>query len=1086
MNRPESPPARFPRAWTMAAIPLLLAAGSVVSAAPSVAPAPADPPSSSASSPADAGGGSALGKPDSPADPSLPSNIEQLDTLGGMTQYRLRSNGMTLLLVPNHSAPVITFLMVYHVGSRNEAPGNTGSAHLLEHMLFNKSTENFGRANGHRTFQEVLFEAGADFSSSNMTTWYDRMTGYSTLPANKLELAMRIASDRLGRGLILDSERQPEMSVVRNEYEIGENNPSQALFKAVIAAAIVAHPYHWDTIGYRSDIEGVSTETLRQHYRDFFWPDNTDAVLVGDFEPDSALALFDREFGAFPHSSRPIPKVITVEPPQEGERRVIVRRPGSVGIVQIAYIRPGALDPDFIPIEVLSEILGDGINSRLYQALVETGQASDVSSENFTLRDPYPLLLEATVAPSSTHEQVEATLKSTLYEVAKNGVTPEELERAKKQIEVSVIRGRDGTYRLASSLGEAIASASWQWFVGYPDAIQSVTADDVQRVASKYLIPDHATVGWFVPITEEAGVGAPEGAAGSGKAEGGAGSGGAAPGSAAGENTSTAESATSAESTAKSTNASAEGSSSTAQLSSAEQKASRGETAAATGNHAASTSPASAATRATSGTPGSQSGNPISQPGTSGSPLGASGSRSGTSASRSGASGSQSGTSGPQSGASASQSRTFEDRTTHRVLPNGVILDIVENPQAPNVSLSGLVFAGEVLAPSGAPAVPELTARMLSRGTTSRGKLEIASLLDGAGARLQINSNVFETDITGSSLSADLPLLLEILADELANPAFSDEELEKAKSEMKSDVLRASEQTYTRAHERLSQIVYPKGHPLHAPTTDEMLQSIDAASRDDIATFHREHFVGSSLILAISGDIDAAATASLIEKDFGGLPTGTRPVMDLPRVAPGPAEREVVTMPGKANMDFVFGFASGLRRTDPDYDAAVLANAAVGQDALSSRIGRRVRDTEGLSYYLYSRFLMSDLLDGEWMVDVAVAPQNLEKAMRSTREEFEKYCREGITDEELRVQKSHFAGNYQVRLGSNAGIAAALVEAEKFGFGPAYLDDYPARIRAVTREQVDAAIRDHLHPENLSLVVAGDIDELPDSPGPGR
>src|SRR6266850_7491430 len=186
----------------------------------------------------------------------LPAGVERLDSLGGITEYRLRGNGMKILLAPNHAAPVITFLVVYHVGSRNEAPGNTGSAHLLEHMLFNKSTRSFGKANGKKTFQEVLYEAGADFSSTNMTTWFDRMTGYSTLPSDKLDLAMRIEADRMGRALILDEERRPEMSVVRNEYEIGENNPSRALDKSVWAACIVAHPYHWATIGYRSDIEG--------------------------------------------------------------------------------------------------------------------------------------------------------------------------------------------------------------------------------------------------------------------------------------------------------------------------------------------------------------------------------------------------------------------------------------------------------------------------------------------------------------------------------------------------------------------------------------------------------------------------------------------------------------------------------------------------------------------------------------------------------------------------------------------------------------------------------------------------------------
>jgi zinc protease len=184
-------------------------------------------------------------------------------------------------------------------------------------------------------------------------------------------------------------------------------------------------------------------------------------------------------------------------------------------------------------------------------------------------------------------------------------------------------------------------------------------------------------------------------------------------------------------------------------------------------------------------------------------------------------------------------------------------------------------------------------------------------------------------------------------------------------------------------------------------------------------------------------------------------------------------------MKGKANIDFVFGHASSLRRADPDYEAALIANAALGQSSLTSRIGKRVRDTEGLSYTLFSRYLSTDYLDGVWMVDVAVAPQNLAKALRSTKEEIDKYEREGITEAEVEVQKSFFAGNYLVRLGTNGGVAAALCTAERFGYGPSYLDEYPKRIRAVTKAQVDQVIRTKLHPEKMHLIVAGDLTEIP-------
>jgi zinc protease len=886
----------------------------------------------------------------------LPSNVAWMDSLGGIQQYRLKSNGMTILLKQNDAAPVITFEVVYHVGSRNEAPGNTGSAHLLEHMLFNKSTQNFGRALGHKTFQELLFAAGCDYSSTNMTTWYDRMNGYSTLPSDKLELAMKIEADRLGRALILDKERQPEMSVVRNEYEIGENSPATALYKAVVGSAIQAHPYHWDTIGYRSDIEGVSTETLRQHYKDFFWPDNAEAILVGDFDPGTALRVFDREFGAFPRSSKPIPAVITVEPPQEGERRVVVRRTGQVGLVEIGYIRPNSLHADFIPLDVLTAILGSGINSRLYQALVERGLATDASATNYALRDPFPILFDATVAPGVGHQKVEDAMKAALYDVARRGVTPEELQRAKNQIEVSVIRGRDGTYELASSLGEAVASANWKWFVNYVDTMKRVTRADVQRVAATYLVPDHATVGWFVPA--KADEKKPQKAAGAGG--------------------------------------------------SVESSASSGQSAAV---------PAHA---------------------------------------------------------------TFAQRTLHRVLRNGITLDVLPNHAVPTVAVQGIVLAGRMYNPPGKPAVPQLTAMMLERGTTAHDKRAIAARLDGVGAQLNIESDNYGASITGASLSRDAHLLLATLAEEMKTPAFADSEIKKAKAEMKTDVLRAYDDTRQRAFDRLTQASFPAGHPYHAPSKDEMLGSLEAARAADLRAFHRERYVGSSIYLAIVGDVDPERIAATVDSLLGGLPKGTPPALDLPRAGASAPVHEAVALKGKANMDLIFGAASGLRRKDPDYEACLVANAALGQSSLSSRLGKRVRDTEGLTYSIYSRFTMTDFLDGIWLADVAVAPQNLGKALKSTREVIQGYCKDGITEEEVAIQKSFFAGNYQVQLATNAGMATALAIAEKYGYGPAYLDEFPNRVRSVTREQVNAAIRAHLDPAKLSIVIAGDLDKFPE------
>jgi zinc protease len=890
---------------------------------------------------------------------ALPPNVEHVETYRGVSQYRLKSNGMTILLSRDTASPVFTFMVVYHVGSRNEAPGNTGSAHLLEHMIFNKSTENYGRAKGHKTFQEVLFAAGADYASTNMTTWYDRMNGYSTLPADKLELAMKIEADRLGRGLILDSERQSEMSVVRNEYEIGENRPTSALYKAVLAAAIQAHPYHWDTIGYRSDIEGVTTEKLREHYKTYFWPNNAEAILVGDFDPEKALAIFDREFGAFARSKHEIPQVITVEPPQQGERRVSVSRPATLNLEMIAYMRPAAKHPDFMPIEVLSTLLSDGVNSRLYKALVETGLSTDVSADNYTLRDPFPLLISTTLAPGKGHREVEDAIKAALAAIVEKGVTEDEVRRAQRQIEVTVTRQRDGTYNFASNLGEAVASTDWKWFLDYLDNIKKVTPADVQRVAAAYLRPENATVGWFLPG------------------------------------------------------------------------------AAAKARDLAAPAATPAASRSSEPSPATTA---------------------------------------------AAPSKPFAQRTMRKVLANGLTLDVIENHAVPTVAVRGLVFAGENAAPPDQRALPALTANMLARGTRARSKEEIGRMLEGAGARREYQVALGETAVEASALSRDLELLLGILAEELESPAFKADELAKAKDELENEYRRLADATSSRAIQRLSQLVYPPQHPYYNASFEAKAASLRAATSDDLAKFHRTRFNGASTILAIVGDVDSNKAVALVEKLFGNMPRGERTsIASVGRIAaPEKGVREAVTLKGKANMNIVMGTASGLRRTDPDYEAALIANAALGQSAVSSRLGNRVRDTEGLSYSLASRFNLSEELDGVWLVNVNVAPQNLAKAMHSTRDEIGKFAREGITDAEVEVQKGYFAGYFQVQLGSNAGVANALVTAERYGFGPSYLDTYPARMRAVTTAQANAAFRRHFFGDRLNVIVAGDLETVPD------
>ncbi|HTD51870.1 MAG TPA: pitrilysin family protein [Thermoanaerobaculia bacterium] len=418
----------------------------------------------------------------------------------GFREFRLSSNGMSVLMLPNRVAPVVTFAIVYHVGSRNEAVGYTGATHLLEHLMF-KGTPEYNREKG-TAIAAVLEAMGARF---NATTWFDRTNYYETVPSDQLEAAVRIEASRLRGSLLRDSDRQPEMTVVRNEFERGENSPFQVLYKFSFATAFREHPYHHPTIGWRSDIEGVSTERLKEFYDVFYHPNNATALVIGDFDEEEALAILARHFGPIPRSQRPIPPVYTVEPPQEGERRFVVRRVGQVAWVAVSWRSVETRHPDTPALAIAGNVLGGGVTSRLYQALVEKSLALSVTVVPWQLKDPALFSVFAPVRPGVDPAVVESAIREEIARFARDGVTEAEVEKAGTQIEAEVIFDRDSTDQIAASLSEAIAVADWRWYADYPEAIRRVSVEDVQRVARTHFQDDALTVGLFLPKEGDAG-----------------------------------------------------------------------------------------------------------------------------------------------------------------------------------------------------------------------------------------------------------------------------------------------------------------------------------------------------------------------------------------------------------------------------------------------------------------------------------------------------------------------------------------------------------------------------------------------------
>ncbi len=426
---------------------------------------------------------------------TIPAAFKEVDHLAGISEYRLESNGLRVLVMPHHAAPVATFMVTYHVGSRNESYGLTGATHFLEHLMF-KGTDRFHSRNGTSIFN-VLQRVGARI---NATTWLDRTNYYELLPREHLVLAMEIEADRMRNALIDEADVESERSVILNEMDRGENDPNRMLMEEVWASAFRAHPYHHPTIGWRWDVSRVTAEELRHFYDTYYWPNNATVTIVGDVRTDTALEMVARYFEDIPRSPHLISQDVTAEPPQRGERRVRLEQSGTLGSVIAAFKAPSALDADADVLALMCTILSTGKDSRLYRSLTDVGLVSGVTSYTSRFRDPGLLHVVAYLAPGHRHEEVEAVIDTQLEKIVDEGVEQAEVDRAVRQMTAREAFRRDGTYAIASQLNESIAAGDWRHFAGYLDRITSISADDVRRVAESYLDPRRRTVGWYVPV----------------------------------------------------------------------------------------------------------------------------------------------------------------------------------------------------------------------------------------------------------------------------------------------------------------------------------------------------------------------------------------------------------------------------------------------------------------------------------------------------------------------------------------------------------------------------------------------------------
>lgn len=418
------------------------------------------------------------------------AQIKKTASVEGITEYEL-NNGLKLLLFPDNSSQTITVNITYLVGSRHEGYGEKGMAHLLEHLVF-KGTPTHG------DIPNELTERGA---RANGTTWYDRTNYYETFNATEdnLEWALGLESDRMLNSFIAKKDLDSEFSVVRNEFESGENSPSRTLSQKVIRAAYMWHNYGNSTIGNRSDIERVPIANLKAFYKKYYRPDNAVLMITGKFDEKRTLELVQKYFGPLQNPSAPLNEVATVEPAQDGEKRVELSRVGDLQLVMALYHSPSGSDPDYAALTLAQNVLTDAPSGRLYKALVETQLASSVYASNPFTKEPGYINFNVSVPSEKSLSTAEEVLKKVLDELKSNPITEDELKRSRSNImnqldQLSRNSGVMGTY-----MSEFIGAGDWRLSFIHRDRIENTSLGQVNAAVQKYFIPTNRTIGTFIP-----------------------------------------------------------------------------------------------------------------------------------------------------------------------------------------------------------------------------------------------------------------------------------------------------------------------------------------------------------------------------------------------------------------------------------------------------------------------------------------------------------------------------------------------------------------------------------------------------------
>jgi zinc protease len=890
----------------------------------------------------------------------------KIATVEGVTEYRL-ANGARVLLFPEASRPTITVNLTVLVGSRHEGYGETGMAHLLEHMVFK----------GTPTFPDVpkaLRDHGANF---NGTTNVDRTNYFETMPAtdDNLEFGIRLEADRLVNSFVKREDLVSEMTVVRNEFERGENSPQGVLMQRIEAAAYEWHNYGKSTIGNRSDIERVPIENLQMFYRKYYQPDNVVLIVAGKFEESRALALVQKYLGSIPRPARKLDDTYTEEPAQDGERTVVLRRVGAVGSVGVVYHIPAAAHADWAPLSLLAGILSQQPNGRLYKALVESKKCSTVSAFAGNNHDPGLFTATAEAEPGQL-DAVRDTLVQTLEGLTAEPFTQDEVNKAKVRSRRQHEMMQSNSQMMSQRLSSASALGDWRLLFVQRDRLEAVRADDVNRVARTYFQKHNRTVGLYIPEQQPQRLAIPA--------------------------------APSLDAVVK-----------------------------------------------------DYKGGNVAEAGEVFDP----------------------------------SPENLDART--RLVDLGAIKAglLPKKNRGETVSLVLTLHYGNEESLKGQTEAARMLPTLMMAGTKKHDRQALREELDTLGIRISPGLGGFgggrrggggavggtpgQLTFSVEAKRSTLPAAIRLLGEILREPAFPPAEFDNLKRRSRVMAERMRTDPAMLAQNQLSRALspYSPADVRYVPTPEETEKRLEAVTLEQVMALYKEQLGAAQGELGVVGDFDAEPALAQVREVLKDWKSAV-PVRRIERSSPGDraGSREEIRTPDKANAVFMAGLAFPLKETDADYAALRLGNFLFGGGTLSSRLGNRIRQKEGLSYGVTSSFTAAARdPSASFTVNAITNPVNIDRVEKAFAEELDEFLSRGPSLAELADGQKAYLEAQKVGRTSDSAIAGQIANNLQQGWTFARSREVEKKIAALTPEEVREAFRKHIDPKKLVIIRAGDF-----------